>query len=396
MTGRRAIRATLLALVCAMTAPLVSPLPAQDAAKRRGFSIKITEPANQQVVFGKTKIAAEVDISDPDLVERVEFIIGDQVVFVDREPPYECFHDFGEAARSWIVRAVAYHQEEVTVSDAVITRRLNFSTIEKVNRVILWVSAVDNDGSLIGDLEKTDFRILEDGVEQKVIDFYHETRPISLAILIDTSGSMKDKIKEVHAAAGAFAASLREIDEALVIDFDDNVFLIQELTSDRDALQEAISSTEPLGATSLYDAIHAAYRKIGTIEGRKAIVLLSDGEDTSSQFGYKRVLEEAKSNNTMIFSIGLGGGAGGAPRRDVLKEFSENTGGQTFFVKKPEQLAEAYDRIAEVLGKQYYLSYSTTNEIWDGHWIKIKVENDRPGVEVRARRGYFAVRKSDG
>lgn len=390
MTGGRAVRAVLLALAVAFPA---LPLAAQDAAARRGFSIKITEPANQQVVFGKTKLAATVEIGDPGLVERVEFIVGDEVVFVDREPPYECFFDFGEAQRSWIVRAVAYHVEEVTVSDAVITRRLEFSTIERVDRVILWVSAVDRDNNLIGDLQKTDFRVLEDGVEQEVLDFYHETRPISLAILIDTSGSMQDKIKEVHAAAGAFASSLRDIDQALIIDFDDNVFLIQELTSDREALLEAIQSTEPLGATSLYDAIHAAYRKIGTIEGRKAIVLLSDGEDTSSQFGYKRVLEEAKSNNTMIFTIGLGFGEGGA-RRDVLKEFSENTGGQTFLLKKPEQLAGAYRRIAEVLGQQYYLSYSTTNDVWDGHWIRIKVESNRPGVEVRARRGYFAVRRS--
>ena len=381
--------AVLLALIT-----VASALLAQDARKRRGFEIAITHPANQDIVFGRTKITADVKIADVTRVERVEFFVGGELAFVDREFPFECVYDFGEASRSWIIRAVAHHVEGVEVSDAVITRRLKFATIERVNRVVLWVSARDKEGNFITDLKKEDFRIYESGVEQKVIDFYAETRPITMAILLDTSGSMKDKIKEVHKAAGAFVGSLRPIDQALVIDFDDNVFLIQDLTSDLEALEEAITSTEPLGATSLYDALHAAYRKIGEIDGRKVIVLLSDGEDTSSQFGYKRVLEEAKSNNTMIFSIGLGGGYGGAPSKGVLTEFSEVTGGRFFYVKKTEQLAKTYLEIAEELGKQYYLSYSTTNDRWDGHWIKLKVESERDNVDVRARRGYFAVRSS--
>ena len=364
---------------------------AQDAQKRRGFSVTITEPENQQLIVGKTKISAKVKIDDLDLLDRVEFVVGDEVIFVDREPPFECFYDFGEDSRSWIVRAVAYHVEEVTVSDSVISRKLPFSHIERVNRVILWVTATDKDDNLITDLSTDDFRIYEDDTEQKVLDFHVEERAIKMAILIDTSGSMVDKIEEVHDAAGAFVESLREIDEALVIDFDENVFLIQDLTSDVDDLKEAIESTEPLGGTSLYDALHAAYRKIGTFDGRKVIIVLSDGEDTMSQFGFKRVLQEARTNSTMIYSIGLGI-QGGAPRRDVLKDFSGSTGGEFFYIKKKGTLAAAYQRIAEELGKQYYLTYSTSNDDWNGRWIKLKVESLRDGVEIRARRGYFAVR----
>jgi VWFA-related protein len=125
------------------------------------------------------------------------------------------------------------------------------------------------------------------------------------------------------------------------------------------------------------------------------VILLSDGEDTASQFGFKRVLEEAQTNNTMIFSIGLGI-EGGSPRREVLKEFSEVTGGRYFYVKKAGQLSDTYERIAEELRAQFYLTYSTTNENWDGHWIKIKVQSKRPGVKIRARRGYFAVRSGSG
>jgi VWFA-related protein len=379
-------------LLCLVAASASLWVRAQDAQARRGFSIAITEPANQQVVFGKTKIAAAVKINDPEMLDRVEFIAGEDVIFVDREPPFECFHDFGEAQRSWIIRVIAYHAEGVTVSDAVITRKLRFSTIEQVNRVILWVSAKDKSGRFITDLKKEDFKIIEDGREQRVIDFYKETRPITMAIVLDTSGSMRgEKIASVHLAAGAFVESLRPIDSALVIDFDDNVFLIQDLTSEHEPLKEAITSTEAIGGTAMYDALHAGYRKIGVIDGRKVVVLLSDGADTTSQFGHKRVLEEAKTNNTMIFTIGLSGDGGGA-EKGVLQEFSDVTGGRFFYVRKPDQLPDAYKNIAEELGNQFYISYSTSNENWDGHWVKLKVESNRPGIKISHRSGYFAVR----
>ncbi|MHC4831793.1 MAG: VWA domain-containing protein [Planctomycetota bacterium] len=388
MSARRTWLPAAVALLLALP---FTALLAQDATQRRGFSVTITEPENQALIVGKTKISAKVKIDDPDLLDRVEFIVGDEVIFVDREAPFECFHDFGENSQSWIVRAVAYHVEEVTVSDAVISRKLPFSQIERVNRVILWVTATDKDGNLVTDLTRDDFKIYEDDTEQKVLDFHVEERAIKMAILIDTSGSMVDKIEEVHQAAGAFVENLREIDEALIIDFDENVFLIQDLTSDVDSLREAIQSTEPLGGTSLYDAVHAAYRKIGTFKGRKVIVVLSDGEDTLSQFSFERVLREARTNSTMIYSIGLGI-EGGAPRRDVLKDFSSSTGGEFYYIKKKGTLGDAYKRIAEELGKQYYLTYSTTNEEWNGRWVKMKVESLRKDVKIRARRGYFAVR----
>ncbi len=381
-----------LAVALVAAGLLVPATSAQDAARRRGFSISITEPANQEVVFLKTKIAAEVKIERPEDLDRVEFLVGDDVIFIDREAPFECQHDFGEASKSWIVRAVAYHREGISVSDAIITRRINFSAFERVNRVILWLTATDKQGNLITDLAREQFNVFEDGVAQQIIDFYPEDRPITMAILLDTSGSMRGKMEQVHQAAGEFVKTLRPDDRALVIDFDDKVFLIQELTGSHEALEEAISSTEPIGATSLYDALHASYRKIGKLEGRKAIVLLSDGEDTSSQFGYARVLEEAKGNNAIIYAIGLGGGPGGGPRKNVLREFSETTGGRAFFVKEAAELAGVYQRIAAELRTQYYLTYSTANEVWDGRWIKIRVEGNVPGMEIRARRGYFAVR----
>jgi VWFA-related protein len=368
---------------------------AQSPSRRAGFSIEITEPANQSVVVGKTKIVALVKIDQADLVARVEFLVGDDVIFVDKEPPYETLHDFGEESKSWIIRAVAYHRENVSVTDAVITRRPVFTFVEHVNRVVMWVSATDKQGNFVTDLDREDFKIYEDGTEQKILDFYREDRPITMGILLDSSGSMDEKLDEVHEAARSFVDTLRPEDRAMVIDFDDKVFLVEDLTADHELLKRAIMSTEAIGGTAIYDVLHAAYRKIGKLEGRKAIVLLSDGDDTASQFGHARVLEEAKSNTALIFAIGLGGGGTG-PRKGMLKEFSDYTGGRAFFVKKADELAQVYERIAEELRAQFFIAYSTTNEEWNGRWIKIKVESSRSDLKLRARRGYFAVRGSDG
>ncbi len=380
-------RLVLILLVLAMAAPAA----AQDAAKRRGFSITIVAPAADDFVLGRTTLRAEVKAEAPIDVDRVEFLVKDKVIFVDREPPYECVHDFGEESKAWVIRAVLYHRDGFSVSDVVVTRKITVESFEEVNRVILWVTVTDRSDKLVGDLTKESFTVFEDGAPQTIRDFLLEDRPITMAIVLDSSGSMRDAMKEVHQAAASFVETLRPQDRALVIDFDDKVFLLQELTSDQAALKEAVNSTEALGSTALFDALHAAFRKLRGIEGRKAIVLLSDGDDTSSQFAYKRILEEAKGQNVLLYGIGLG-----EVKKSVLKEFSETTGGRAFFVGKASQLAEVYRKIAEELRRQYYLSYATTNDKWDGRFIKLEVKSKNPDWSVRARRGYFAVRPAIG
>ena len=248
----------------------------------------------------------------------------------------------------------------------------------------------DRSDQLVGDLTKDSFTVTEDGAPQTIKDFLQEDRPITMAIVLDSSGSMRDAMPEVHQAAASFVESLRPQDRAMVIDFDDKVFLLQDLTSDQALLKESVQSTEALGSTALYDALHAAFRKLRGIDGRKAIVLLSDGDDTSSQFAHKRIVEEAKAQNVLIYAIGLGD-----VRKSVLKEFSEMTGGRAFFVAKAKELAEVYRKIADELRRQYYLSYSTTNKVWDGRFVKLEVKTSHSDWSVRARRGYFAVRGAE-
>jgi VWFA-related protein len=380
--------------IVAAIAGLAFSSPAQEGTRRRGFEVRVTAPKNGDVVFGRAKITAEVRLDRPADLDRVEFSVDERVIFVDREAPYEALFDFGEESRSWIVRAAAFlRQDDLSVSDTVVTRKIDISFFEEVNRVLMWATVVDREDRPISErLTEKDFRVFEDGVEVPIAEFSLEDRPIAIAILLDSSGSMRDQTKELHQAAASFVDTLRDEDRALVIDFDDKVFLLEDLTSDREALRTAVTSTEALGGTSIYDALHAAYRKMRDLDGRKAIVLFSDGDDTSSQFPYERILEEAKSENALIYSIGLGGGN---LRKGPLKELAEVTGGRAFFVDRASELTEAYARIAEELRRQYFLSYSSPNTVFDGRWIEIEVDAGGNGREVRTREGYFAVRPGE-
>ncbi len=414
---------TLIALACLLLPPNMAargqdPAPAPSAAAeppaaeppapqpavpkppqvrtRKGFAIKITNPGNNDFRFGRSEIDAEVAAADPALVDKVEFFVDDRLVFIDTEAPYRCFFDFGNDPRSWVIRAVAFHREGVTVSDTVILKRVVLNYTVEVNRVILYASAHEKSGEHrpAVNLTKEDLVLEEDGVRQGIIDFYVEKRPVTLAVILDSSGSMQPAMDKVHVAAGRFVENLDREDRALVIDFDEKVYLLQDLTNDKDMLRKAITSTNALGDTALYDALYASFRRLRGIEGRKAIILLTDGDDTSSKFSFKRVLDEAKVSDMIIYPVGLGTMVLDIDLRRILKTLAEETGGRAYFPSKVEELEGVYQEIADELKSQYYITYEPTNTVWDGRWRRIKLEG-APGrdLDVRTRSGYYAVRK---
>lgn len=372
-----------------------TPKPPQ-VRTRKGFAIKITNPVNNDFRFGRAEIDAEVTSADPALVEKVEFFVEDRLVFIDTEPPYKCFFDFGSDPHSWVIRAVAYHREGVTVSDTVILKRVVLNYTVEVNRVILFASAHQKGGDHrpVVNLQKEDLVLEEDGVRQSLIDFYVEKRPMTLAVILDSSGSMQPAMDKVHVAAGRFVDNLGGDDRALVIDFDEKVYLLQDLTSDKDLLRKAITSTNALGGTALYDALYASFRRLRGIEGRKAIILLTDGDDTSSKFSFKRILDEAKVSDMIIYPVGMGTTFLDVDLRRILKTLSEETGGRAYFPSKVEELQDVYQEIADELKSQYYITYEPTNAVWDGRWRKIRLEG-APGrdLDIRTRSGYYAVKK---
>ncbi|MEE9218866.1 MAG: VWA domain-containing protein [Acidobacteriota bacterium] len=393
---------TRLGLLCGLGVVLClagSGMPrAAPVRAKTDFKVRIFEPAQGAYVFGRTRIVAEISTEGEVRIESVEFRVGEEIIFVDDEAPYQCVHEFGEEPRSWIIHAVARSADGRMRQDTIVTRKIEIDFLVEVNRVILnaVVISEEEDNRYILDLARDAFVLQEDGVPQEVIDFYLEQRPVSVALLLDTSGSLKNEMPIVHAAASGFVEALGEGDRGMVIEFSDKVFLLQDLTDRHALLLEAIQSTEALGPTAMYDALLASLRKMSKVEGRKAIVVLTDGEDTSSQTTYDSLLERVQLSEVIIYSIGLGSSVLDVALRSRLKEIARVTGGRAFFPGKAEDLEETYRQVINELLHQYYLTYAPTNQNWDGGWRKISLKSKDRKLKVRTRAGYYGVRPGSG
>ncbi len=275
--------------------------------------------------------------------------------------------------------------------------------IEVIN---LNVTVIDPRGHYVTDLERGDFAIFEDGIRQEVSLFNHEDLPISLVLMLDTSASMDEKLANARAAAVHFVKTLRAKDQASVMQFNDRATTLQDFTGDQAALETAINRTEAAGPTALHNALYVALKQLdkqkkttGELR-RRAIVLLSDGEDTASLVSDDQVLDLARKTEINIYSISL------RPRHipersqvkfsqaaHLLTALSQDTGGQVFFPNSLSELDNVYDQIAEELRTQYSLGYISNNGRRDGKWRRIVVRvPSREDVQIRHKLGYFAPR----
>lgn len=271
-----------------------------------------------------------------------------------------------------------------------------------VDVVSLNITVADSQNHFVTDLDQGDFTILEEGIPQDILYFSRTSLPIALSLLIDSSASMEERMITAQEAAIGFARRVRPQDLAQVVDFDSTVEIRHGFTSDIPALETAIRSTISGGSTSLYNAVYIALRELAKVKmkseeevRRQAIVLLSDGEDTTSLVSYEQVLDLAKRSETAIYTIGLQprdttGLKGFREAEFVLRQLAQETGGRAFFAQRVEELAGVYGRIAEELSSQYTIGYAPKNTKRDGTWRRIQVQVARPNVTARTRRGYYA------
>lgn len=259
---------------------------------------------------------------------------------------------------------------------------------------------VTHGSKYVTDLDEVDFAVFEDGVRQDLTFFTRLQQPIALAILLDTSNSMENSIKTAQEAAVGFVRRMRPDDVTEVIEFNSQVKVAQTYTSDVDALERAIRQTSVSGATSLYNAIYIALRGLRREQAqtseeirRQAIVVLSDGDDTTSLVPYEEVLDLAKRSETAIYSIGLRQPDFGRPRfreaEFVLRQLAQETGGRAFFPNSATELPKIYTQISEELASQYSMAYASRNPMRNGAWRSIQVRVARPGVQARTRQGYY-------
>lgn len=263
---------------------------------------------------------------------------------------------------------------------------------------------VSDGARYVTDLEQKDFSVYEDGVKQDLTFFTKTNLPVALALLLDTSASMESKLQTAQDAAIGFARRLRPQDLAEVIDFDSRVTILQNFTNNAAELEQAIRKTSAGGSTSLYNAVYIALKDLKKVVARSAdevrrqsIVLLSDGEDTSSLLPFDEVLDLAKRSETAIYTIGLRASEGPATTSRgfqeaefVLRQLSQQTGGRSFFPKQLGDLADVYGQISDELSSQYTLGYTPRNPRRNGAWRRLVVRVDRANVTARTKQGYFA------
>ncbi len=272
-----------------------------------------------------------------------------------------------------------------------------------VDVVSLNVTVTEGGGSrYVTDLTQGEFNVYEDGVKQDVTFFNKTNLPIALALLLDTSASMDTKLPTAQEAAIGFAKRLRPQDLAEVIDFDNRVTVLQNFTNSAQELETAIRRTSAGGSTSLYNAVYIALKDLKKVVAknvdeirRQAIVVLSDGEDTSSLLPFDEVLDLAKRSETAIYCIGLRDNESGGSKtfkeaEFVMRQFSQQTGGRAFFPNQLADLNSVYGQIADELSSQYTIGYTSKNPRRDGAWRKLIVQSTRPGTAARAKQGYFA------
>ena len=266
-----------------------------------------------------------------------------------------------------------------------------------VNLVNVLCTVQTKQGQFVTDLNRQDFRIEEDGAHQSITHFAKEVAlPLTLGILIDTSPSVQDILTLEQQAAIVFLRTvLKKNDLAMIINFDRSVSLLQDFTNSMSMLEKAVYWLAIGGGTSLHDAVFLACdEKLRHEAGRKAIVLISDGGDTTSKLKIGAAIESAQRADTVIYAISnrVGGFYGRAyGNSGALKRYARATGGTAFFPNRPQKFKRAFEAIERELRSQYLLSYQSSNASRDGSYRSIKVRlPNRKGLRVKARKGYYA------
>jgi len=336
---------------------------------------------------GSAVVTAEVSTPAGRKLDRVEFFWNEELEATLTEGPFRAELTSPDPGLNDYVRVVAYLDDDSSLEDAVLLDPQSLSELVVVNLVELNVTVSDRAGHIVRGLQPEDF-VIKLGGERRPVDRFALAAdvPLILGLVIDTSESMWALMTDTKKAGAQFlGATIGPLDRAFLVDFDSRPRLAQATTGDLLELFSTFSSLEPSGLTAMYDAIIFSMLQFEEAEGRKALVLLTDGDDVQSRYGPRRCIQYGKQLGVPVYILSLAGIQN--PRRGLrkidLEGVTEGTGGRIFYITKMEQLDEAYAQINEELRSQYILSFSTERALEEGELRKIKVEV--AGEELSAR-----------
>ncbi len=342
---------------------------------------------------GKVRVKVAVQSISGGVARQVELFLGNKKLHTWTDSgPYELTIPFNEYSKSDYLRATAIGEDGKEANDIRMLKGPN-TTIEsvRVDIVQLHVSALDKDNRFVKGLGENDFTVDEDGRKQTITGFeVAEKLPLTIGLVVDGSGSMEKSMPFVHdASVELFRGLIRDKDKGFVIEFREQPHMIQELTGDSASLQRAARETSARGATALFDSIVLGLYQFRTLQGRKALIVVSDGADNHSHVDFATLLRYARSAGAPVYVIGVGISVLDFGIRKQINELAQESGGEVFHISSAAKIGEVTRRIEEELRSQYIVAFRTDSQKPDGEYRTVAVTVDKPGVTARTIKGYI-------
>ncbi len=359
---------------------------------RGELRVRILEPLRgRPVVAGPVTIRAEVVVPEEKRVTEVEVLLNDEPQASLARPPWETVITMPATGALTYITVTAELDDGSRAEAVRFLNAPNYMEEVDVNLVELFTTVIDKGGRLARGLAAGDFQVWEDGRPQQISKFeLVENLPLTLGITIDTSGSMFESLGEAQRAAVDFLeAIITPRDRCFALAFSDRPRLLMPRTSDVGAVAARIEDLVASGSTSLHDAIVTSLYYYRGIRGRRALVLLSDGEDTSSTLEFAEALEYARRSGVAVFTIGLRIGKLQVGIRRKLENLAQETGGRTFYISEAEELFGVYDEIEAELRSQYLVAYSSDQTDTEERYREVEVKVQGGKLKARTIRGYY-------
>jgi len=360
---------------------------------RERFYVRLKPISSSDAGGDGIRVAAELNIPSDGELERLELFWNDEPLTTIHEPPYEASVVLNATEQFGYVRALASLSDGSQAEDIQFVNSPQFGTVVKVTAIELPVTVLDSHGDPVTDLTMDDFTVYEDKVEQTISHFsLHRDLPVRMGIVIDTSGSMTATLPTVQRVVMGFLRDLlRPRDRAFIETFSDRPDILAGFTANFNIIENALLSLYADRATALYDAVIMGLFQFSGVTGRRAMIVLSDGDDTASENEFSDALGYARRMGVTIYVIGIDISTTKVTTRWQMSKLASATGGRAFFVSEKSELGSIYDEINRELRTQYLIAFTSKSEQPPEELRKIKVEVDRKKVKVRTITGYYPV-----
>jgi Ca-activated chloride channel family protein len=381
----------VVGLVLAIAALVGAPARQSDRVADGSPSLRITSPLGRTGLVTTVHIVAQISIPPGTALSPVQFFVdGKSVGSVDDGPPYAVTWTDDNPFEKREIQVQATASNGAVLSDSIVLPPYEVAERAQVTGVLLETSVYDRSGHFAAAFDTSAFTVLENGVKQTINQVAQETIPSDLVLLVDNSTSMSRRMEFVRSATERLAEGLKPKDRVIVAPFTSHIETITGPTNDRATVSQAIGAMRAGGTTALLDSLQEATRLLQGSDGRRAIVLITDGYDEKSKTTPDEVLKAIEEEQITVYSVAIGGVAGISLRgEDLLRRFADASGGRVFLPPRDSEVVKAAEQVATDARNRFLITYTPSNQRVDGTWREVNV--DVPdGFKAKTRAGYFA------